>query len=213
MTQRRLIFFAGSYLIVTALAAWLAFAFGQGRGPIELAAALPEESRPGAYVDISENVWSCDQFRGFPGLRANHRERVCGPGAGFADAEPGHRSGRGGPLRERLALAIAGGAPSLKPAAMQVPGVLDGPHDGPTALFDPTSGAASGIVASSAGSSWTAPGGGGFFSQPASLLAGPGPENERPPEITPVPIPGALPLMATALAAFAGAARRRRRRP
>lgn len=212
MTQRRLILFAGGYLAATALAAWLAFAFGQGRELIEPAIAGPEDYRPGAYVDVSENVWSCDQFRGFPGLRANHRERVCGPGDGFAAAEPGHRGGRIGPLQEKLALAIAGGAPSLKPAAMQVPGILDGPHDGPAALFDSTSGAAAGIVASSAGSDWTAPGG-GFFGQPGALLAGPGPEEEQPPEITPAPIPGGLPLMATALAGLAAAARKRRRRP
>lgn len=222
MTQRRLILFAGSYVAATALAAWAAFAFGQSHRLIEPAVAGPGDLRPGApgaYVDISENVWSCDQFRGFPGLRANHRERVCGSGAaGFAAAEPGHSGARIGPLREKLALAIAGGEPSLKLAANQVPGVLDGPHDGPAALFDPASGATGGIIASAAGSNWTAPGGGGFFSQPAALLAGPGgdggpPIDEPPPEITPVPVPGALPLMAIALAGLAAAARKRRRRP
>jgi hypothetical protein len=214
MTQRRLILFAGSYLAATALAVWLAFAFGHSRGASVAAAADPEEYRPSAYVDVSENVWSCDQFRGFPGLRANHRERVCGPGDGFAAAEPRHGGVR--PLQHRLALNIAGAEPSLRQAGMQVPGIFDGPHDGPAALFDPSSGAAGGIIASASGANWTAPGGGGFFGQPAALLAGPGSEGEPPtedppPEITPVPIPGALPLMATALAGLAAAARRRRR--
>lgn len=207
MTQRRFILLLGAYLIATALAAWLAFILGASRG----AGAVPAipDAGPGAaaYVDMSETVWSCDPFRGFPGLRANLRERVCGPGeAGL----PARHAGALGPLRRAVVMKIAGDGP-LTLARLDIPGPASLAH--PDSIFDRPAEPLGGLIAAAGGRAGTAPGGGPFPGQPPVLSSGPFQNPEiPPPEVTPIPLPGGLALMATALAGLAAAARRRVRR-
>lgn len=234
--QRKVYIFFAVYLIATALMAWLAFMLGHNRGLN--AAGLPptpaSEDRA-AFVDITENTWSCDQFRGFPGLRANHRERVCGPGARRFAAASARRGQRARPLEEAVILKLAGGEPFVRTG-------LDGhrpagQQEGGLSAFDAPAQPLGGLLAEAGGAGgWRPPPGGGFFTQPPVLLggaltnaagptgpgpAGPGPgqtptapppSDGPPPDVVPAPLPGALPLMGTALAGLFGARAARRRR-
>lgn len=211
MTQRRYILLFGASLIATAGLAWLAFMLGHGRNLG--AAGLPEPSAP-AFVDMSENIWSCDQFRGFPGLRANHRERVCGPGGAGGPVVPARHAGANGLLQHAVIMKIAGGGP-LTPARLEVPGPAAATH--PDSIFGAPAEPLGGLLAATGGPGGSAPGGGPFPGQPFVLSGGPLdnpeiPPSDPPPDVTPIPGPGGLALMASGLAGLAAAARRRARR-
>lgn len=187
--------------------AWLAFMLGRGRGLGATELPPAPEHRPSAYAEMSENTWSCDQFHGFPGLRANHRERVCGPGG---PAVPAKHAGTNGPLQQALIMKIAGGG-QLTPARHQVPGPAGATH--PDSIFDAPAEPLGGLLAAAGGPTGTAPGGGPFPGQPFVLSSGSLENSETPPpDMTPIPGPGGLALMATGLAGLAAAARRRARR-
>jgi len=210
MTQRRFILLFGAYLIATALAAWLAFILGASRGAGAVPAIPDAEPGAAAYVDMSETAWSCDQFRGFPGLRANHRERVCGPGGAGGPVVPARHAGANGPLQQAVIMKIAGGGP-LTLARLDVPGSASVAH--PDSIFDRPAEPLGGLIAVAGGPTGTAPGGGPFPGQPLVLSSGPFQNPEiPPPEVTPIPLPGGLALMAAGLAGLAAAARRRVRR-
>ena len=193
--------------LTATLALWpIAVEFGggpRGQAPAAIDRAL---FGPEFFAETTETVWDCAQFGAFPGLRGNGRERACGPGKGLHA-----RSGRaaqeygpvgGGPLDEAVLASIAGG--EAGPASLfEVPG----PDD---ALHSQTMAAARG---KGFGDPWSGPiaGGNGL---PGNLLAGDGPSFDEPPldpETPVVPIPGALPLMLTGLAAFAAMKRARGR--
>lgn len=234
MTQRRIFLFAGAYLAATALMAWLAFFLGRNEGLS--AATLPprpeavsEHRDPAAFVNMTENVWSCDPFRGFPGLRANHRERVCGPGGG-GPAPIGLAGERA--LERAFIRKIAGSTASNA----RMPAVPSADETMLASLYDSPESALLSTRASAAvrAGGPVALGGPPFPDQPLSLLGGPvpnggagggepgGPGGETPPFIVPpdstlppdtpeVPLPGALPFMLTGFAGLLAARRRRRR--
>ncbi|MBB5517522.1 PEP-CTERM sorting domain-containing protein [Amphiplicatus metriothermophilus] len=210
MSRRRLYAALAVFLfatLVVAPTAWFLGVFHSGR---EKAEAPPAYVGPPYVVEMSESVWDCHPFRGFSGLRANMNERACGPGGRGMRLH----AGRDGP---RLAGARRRGGPLQQAAVRSVAGdLLDGPHAGPDGFVAGAPTAPLGEPLSFA----LAPGGG--LLGPGAAPGGPGlprvlapfgpfQPDEPPPELPPVPVPGALPLFLTGLAGFLAFARRRRR--
>ncbi|MEZ5981935.1 MAG: hypothetical protein R3C54_06450 [Parvularculaceae bacterium] len=220
MTHRKFALFIGAYVVATALMAWFAYFLGSTQGLS--AAPLPQDPRErAAYVNTTDNIWSCDLFRGFPGMRGNDFERACGDGAALrlgAAAGPlalAHggapkRLAGSGPLDKAVALRIAGSGPSGN-SRLDVPPAttLDAVLNQPAPL--------GAMLAAANNNSLTPPPAGLPSSLPGVLLSGAGGPSFTPPDgddpLPPppeVPLPAGLPLMLTGLGGVLALARRRR---
>lgn len=200
------------FLFATAFGALMAFLTGLSDGA--RAQYAPAADRIAlSHLDATEPVWDCNSFGGGPGLPSNMAERVCGE-------KISRRSRPCTPLRRALAQTIAddalAGGPSSGSRAPDffAPEALDGAPDMRLASADdlraPT------IIGSPmnpfllVGGSPGGPGGPG----PGNPIDPTDPTDPTGPPIDPpgeVPLPGALPFMATGLAGFFLARRRKRR--
>lgn len=193
------------FLFATAFGALMAFLTGVSDGARAGYVAAADRIAL-SHIDTTEPVWSCDSFGGGPGLPGNMAERVCGE-------RPAARRPLCSPLRRALAQTIAddalAGAPSGASRAPDffAPAAPEGPSEmrlaGADDLGAPT------VIGSSIDP----------FLLVGGLPRGPGPgpgpiipaDPTGPPLDPPaeVPLPGALPFMATGLAGYFFARRRK----
>lgn len=193
------------FLFATAFGALTAFLTGLSEGA-RAQYALPADRIALSHLDATEAVWSCDGFGGAPGLRGNMAERACG------NSVPKRRR-LCTPLRRAMAQTIANGALAGGPS-----GTSRAPD-----FFAPAPEGAPELRLASEGGEPGAPTIIGSHLDPFLLIGGrpgtpggPDPiDPTGPPPIDPpaeVPLPGALPFMATGLAGFFLARRRKKKR-
>lgn len=191
------------FLFATAFGALMAFLTGLSEGA--RASYAPASERIAlSHLDATEPVWDCASFGGGPGLPGNMAERVCGE-------KISRRSRPCTPLRRALAQtiaddALAGGPSSGSRApdffAPQAPeGAPEMRLAGADALGAPT------IIGSPVNPFLLIGGSPGRPGVPVDPTDPTGPPIDPPAE---VPLPGALPFMATGLAGFFLARRRKR---